>query len=446
MPNISTVDSSDDKNDIIDYFGEQLANKKGKLNKKVHASLDELRTNIKEHKSITDGEIDTFSNKIEFTEVEQEEFETQLNQFLKDHPLSRQGLFTKQLYDFLFQIARDEQLEQKFINNYQTEDKYDLAILNNKITELETMNEFSFQGNVIEKHLDPKNSKTIFFIKNIHANPATGEVGYASSRVQSNTKFILSELYKKGISNKILMEGYDASYDQKADFHPKLKILERKHKRGKAPSFNLRAKFNASQLFVLHKGKTNIFVAYGEDEKTVEKRLTHDYEISHADQVKALIYSISSFSSESSKFYQLMKKDEDGAQESFKKLKRYARIVKLEFIKPKKNDADLKEIEIFFNKIIRANNKEQAFSILKEDLSTIFSAFDNLPFIDQKSHEVRQEVFIENAVNLMESTGDHHIIAPFGGAHFTREIGKTFQEQCKEKGINYVVIEPTEYR
>gem|GEM_PF-6621524 len=56
----------------------------------------------------------SFGNKIEFTQQDQQEFIDELDQFLELHPDNQDAQFTKNLYDFLFKMVREEQLETTF--------------------------------------------------------------------------------------------------------------------------------------------------------------------------------------------------------------------------------------------------------------------------------------------------------------------------------------------
>jgi len=206
---IESVSTSIVNDDMIDFIDHHLSSRENLKNQNTKQLLDNLRHEaFQKPETIVKEWLEprSFGNKIEFTQQDQQEFIDELDQFLELHPDNQDAQFTKNLYDFLFKMVREEQLETTFPARSAKEvmgmidtPEFRKAAWDIKITL------------VSEWEGDP-----IIMLPNKHWDQ-NWVLGPVNQIVQREIFTSLEALYRKSISNIVMIEWYNNNFDINKD-------------------------------------------------------------------------------------------------------------------------------------------------------------------------------------------------------------------------------------
>ncbi len=411
MPeDIKYISKKGDNNDIVDFF-EQKLEEKGKLSQAVQVKLQELRKDLKNCEYvIKEGkEICPFDNKINFTKLDSDEFKSDLGKFLLENPDNQQANFVNNLYDFLFKIGREEQIESKFLEKSQDEiwEEFDSKKFERKINRagLEVIDKF--RG---------KTDYTIVFFSQAHVH----EIGQIETQmVHKNIFKGLGILYKMGISNMVGDELSDEKFnikDPQEIYGESCDMKEMISFFNDNSSLNERLLLNGAAHVFEMKNHNNIQTYF------IENSIPRDEIIK-----KNRIYN--SFETDLNSY-------KNGKNEALLYLEDYTKVFDANLLNSSGISTKYKE----FLNIISQKNKEEISKFIEE---TILWAQNNQ--VDFNYNDFRQKNALENIKILNDKKKSPCISMIFGAYHFIKGKIKgvpTFQEMCKEKGISYIILEP----
>jgi hypothetical protein len=198
---LSSISQDGERNDMVDWINEALE-KKEINNSETKASLLDLRKNVlKAPETIVEEgiELQGFGDGVEFTPEDQDEFLQELEVFLEQNPNREEAKSTKSLYEFLFRMIREEQLESKFSDQ----------TMEQVMKKLSTLKFLLLAGDVNITQVSQGKGAPIIMIPQTHKHPS-GEIFEETIQSQTQIFQLLEALYTFGITNLIGYEGTNA--------------------------------------------------------------------------------------------------------------------------------------------------------------------------------------------------------------------------------------------
>ncbi len=492
-----------DNNDLIDFIDQEISTRESLQHIRTKDLLSELRSDVfKAPQAILSRSTlrKDFDNEINFTDIDQNEFINKLDDFLELNPHNRDIQFQEDLYDFLFEMVREEQLETIYTEK-SSEEVMDIMATSEFL-------EWAWDIKVTE--VSKWEGSPIIMIPQIHQG-LDGSIPHITQISQREIFKVLESLYNFNITNQIWRENISAtSFDlyQETDIgnvkmfrdvvkahESYLRIVE-DSKNGDAHIFweelikeleqaisannslfkemeqSEFKKFSSFEILSLQHGDINISVfdiepkeevfaqLSSEDAANVNKVMTDKYVSHHINKIYTIFQDMRE---DSSWWYRIrnvasnlfgFNEWKDNLKNSIEyKIEKYTKIL-LWLQEECKNIPKL--YDFLEDKISRLDNKKFSHSDLS-DMAIDFLVFehefvwnfhtkyDRYSVSMLKYHEARQRVSLDNLSKMTR-----HFNAPiamiFGAAHFNRDDDrlnwlKSFEEMCQEKKLACIRID-----